>query len=242
MDKTFSYDMMNVYNAIRSPSTVHVKNARLTRYFRKYLLQKAISVFKWKLPENWDRDYFLYTLYGMGFISVFYYPRYGVICQNCSPGGYNLYYRPSYVIVTNPLIKETLTLDIDKDCVLLKLQPDYSSIMDIVSYYADQLALCAEAFGANMINIKENEKLNMLNHSCAHLLAHAVKHLYPNAKFWVGPVIEEGFYYDIDLGDEVIKEEDLEKIEKEMKKISKSDKLIKRIELSILFLYNKNVM
>ena len=83
-----------------------------------------------------------------------------------------------------------------------------------------------------MINIKENEKLNVLNHSCAHLLAHAVKHLYPEAKFWVGPVIEDGFYYDIDLGDNVIKEEDLEKIEKEMKKISKSNKLIKRLEIS----------
>ena len=83
-----------------------------------------------------------------------------------------------------------------------------------------------------MINIKENEKLNVLNHSCAHLLAHAVKHLYPNAMYWVGPVIENGFYYDIDLGDEVLSEEDLEKIEREMKKISKSDKLIKRIELS----------
>lgn len=83
-----------------------------------------------------------------------------------------------------------------------------------------------------MINIKESEKLNVLNHSCAHLLAHAVKHLYPHAMFWVGPVIEDGFYYDIDLGDDVIREEDLEKIEKEMKKISKSNKLIKRIELS----------
>ena len=83
-----------------------------------------------------------------------------------------------------------------------------------------------------MINIKENEKLNTLNHSCAHLLAHAVKHLYPNAKFWVGPVIDSGFYYDIDLGDDVIKEEDLPKIEKEMKKISKGDKYINRIELS----------
>ena len=83
-----------------------------------------------------------------------------------------------------------------------------------------------------MINFKENENLNKLNHSCAHLLAHAIKHLYPNAKFWVGPVVEEGFYYDIDLGDDVIKEEDLPKIEKEMKKISKDNKLIKRIELT----------
>ena len=83
-----------------------------------------------------------------------------------------------------------------------------------------------------MINIKDNEKLSVLNHSCAHLLAQAVKHLYPNAMFWVGPVIEEGFYYDIDLGDEVVKEEDLEKIEKEMKKISKDGKRIVRRELS----------
>ena len=83
-----------------------------------------------------------------------------------------------------------------------------------------------------MENIKENEKLNVLNHSCAHLLAHAIKHLYPNAKYWVGPVIETGFYYDIDLGDVTLTEEDLPKIEKEMKKISKSNKLIKRIEIS----------
>ena len=83
-----------------------------------------------------------------------------------------------------------------------------------------------------MINIKEDEKLNILNHSCAHLLAQAVKHLYPNAKFWVGPVITDGFYYDIDLGDDVIKEEDLPKIEKEMKKISKDGKRIVRHEIS----------
>ena len=83
-----------------------------------------------------------------------------------------------------------------------------------------------------MRNFKEEESLNTLNHSCAHLLAQAVKHLYPNAKFWVGPVVEEGFYYDIDLGDEVIKEEDLQKIEKEMKKCSKDNKRIVRKELS----------
>ncbi len=83
-----------------------------------------------------------------------------------------------------------------------------------------------------MINIKEDKELNVLNHSCAHLLAQAVKHLYPQAKFWVGPVIEDGFYYDIDLGDSVIKEEDLPLIEKEMKKLSKDGKKIIRNVLS----------
>lgn len=83
-----------------------------------------------------------------------------------------------------------------------------------------------------MINIKEDSELNIMNHSCAHLMAQAIKHLYPEAKFWVGPVIEDGFYYDVDLGDKVIKEEDLHLIEKEMKKISKDGKRIVRHEIS----------
>lgn len=83
-----------------------------------------------------------------------------------------------------------------------------------------------------MKNIKEDKELNILNHSCAHLLAHAVKRLYPDALFWVGPVIEEGFYYDIDLGDVVVNDDIIEAISKEMKKIVKENKLIKRLELS----------
>ena len=83
-----------------------------------------------------------------------------------------------------------------------------------------------------MINIKEDRNLSVLNHSCAHLMAQAVKHLYPNAKFWVGPVVEEGFYYDMDLGNTVLNEEDIDKISKEMKKIAKDGKKIIRHEIS----------
>ena len=83
-----------------------------------------------------------------------------------------------------------------------------------------------------MINFKEDKDLMPLNHSCAHVMAQAVKHLYPEAKFWVGPVVEEGFYYDIDLGEETISDDDLPKIEKEMKKICKDGKRIVRHEVS----------
>ena len=69
-----------------------------------------------------------------------------------------------------------------------------------------------------MVNFKEDEQLSTLNHSCAHLMAQAIKHLFPQAKFWVGPVVAEGFYYDVDLGDDVIRDEDITAIEKEMKK------------------------
>ena len=68
-----------------------------------------------------------------------------------------------------------------------------------------------------MVNFKEDEQLKTLNHSCAHVMAQAIKHLYPQAKFWVGPVVED-----------VIRDEDIEKITKEMKKVVKSGKKIIR--------------
>ena len=83
-----------------------------------------------------------------------------------------------------------------------------------------------------MVNFKEDERLSTLNHSCAHVMAQAVKHLYPHAKFWVGPVVKEGFYYDIDLGNDVVNDEVIAAIEKEMKKICKEGKKIYRREVS----------
>ena len=63
-------------------------------------------------------------------------------------------------------------------------------------------------------------------------MAQAIRHLYPEVKFWVGPAIEEGFYYDMDLGNNNITEDDFEKIEREMKKCSKDNKRIVRRELT----------
>ena len=83
-----------------------------------------------------------------------------------------------------------------------------------------------------MVNFQEDEQRKTLNQSFAHLMAQAIKHLYSQAQFWVGPVVAEGFYYDVDLGDDVIRDEDIPKIEKEMKKVAKSGKRIVRKEIS----------
>lgn len=157
-DSTFNfqipamYDTKNLFNSMVSPSTVHCRNTQLQRYFRRYLMQKAISVFKWKLPDTWDADYFLYTLYGYGYCAVINTEEFGVIPQWGALGGYNVFYRPTYVIITNPLIKEMKRPTIGVDCTIIKLQPDYGSITDLVNYYADMLALCSESIGINMIN------------------------------------------------------------------------------------------
>lgn len=147
-----TYDYINLYNQTFSPSTVHVKNTNLQRFFRRYLFQKAISVFKWKLPETWNRDYFLYVLYAWGFIGVVETDKFGVICQAAAPYGYDIYYQPTNLIITNPLLKGSLNPRIGKECTVFKLQPDWGSINDMVNYYADMLALCAETAGVNLLN------------------------------------------------------------------------------------------
>lgn len=147
-----TYNYINLYNQTFSPSTVHVKNTNLQRFFRRYLFQKAISVFKWELPETWNRDYFLYVLYAWGFIGVVETDKFGVICQAGAPYGYDIYYQPTNLIITNPLLKGSLNPRIGQECTVFKLQPDWGSINDLVNFYADMLALCAETAGVNLLN------------------------------------------------------------------------------------------
>lgn len=149
----WTYDYSNMVQSSVSPGTVHCKNAYLTQYFTKYLLQQAISVFEWTVPEHWEKNYFLYTLYTWGFVTVFKTDRFGVIPQGCSLRGYNVMYQPREVVIANPIIG-TKTATIGKNCTLIKLMPDYSGIMDIVSYYADILALISESMGMNLVNSK----------------------------------------------------------------------------------------
>lgn len=147
-----TYDYINVFNSSFSPSTIHVKNTALQCFFRRYLFQKAISVFKWKLPETWNRDYFLYVLYAWGFIGVVETDKFGVICQAGAPYGYDIYYQPTNLIITNPLLRGSLEPRIGVDCTVFKLQPDWGGITDLVNYYADMMALCAETAGVNLLN------------------------------------------------------------------------------------------
>ena len=79
----YSQSFISSVNGLVTPSMAHVQDSLLTAFFRKYLLQKAMSVFKWKLPETWSEDYFLYTLYGWGYLAVVNTNKFGVIPQQC---------------------------------------------------------------------------------------------------------------------------------------------------------------
>ena len=87
--------------------------------------------------------------------------------------------------------------------------------------------------GAFELITKESpEAFHILNHSAAHLMAEAISLLFKGAKFGVGPAIEDGFYYDVDLNGYVLKEEDLKKIESKMKELSKKNEYIIREDVS----------
>ena len=153
-DLPIYYNYINAANSQISPSTVHVKNSALAMYFRRYLLQRAMSVFKWDAPDSWNMDYFKYILYCWGYIAIINTNKFGVIPQQCSLGGYNVFYAPTYALISNPKLSGILQPQIDTQCAIIKLQPDYGGILDMVYYYADQLALYGEAAAMNVQNSK----------------------------------------------------------------------------------------
>lgn len=143
------YDYINQAVSRTSPSTYHTDDAT-TRFFARYLLQKAMSVFTWTLPEQWSKPYFLYTLYCWGYLAVVKTDKFGVIPQGCGIGGYDVFYQPAFATITNPLLKGNLRPRIGKECTLFRLQPDLGSIMDLVYFYADQMSVCATTAGLNV--------------------------------------------------------------------------------------------
>ena len=150
------YQYENVASSISQPSTVHIHNTSLQRFFARYLLQDAMSVFRWRFPKEWRnyKNYVKYALYCIGYLGVLETDKYGVIPQVCGLYGYDICFQPSHFIVSNAFLRETVYCRIDEEGVLLKLQPDYGSILDLVNFYADMMALTAESAGVNLINTR----------------------------------------------------------------------------------------
>ena len=148
------YDHQNAIISQTQPGTIHCHDNNLRLFFQRYLIQKALSVYKFTLPETWAENYFLYVLFCRGYIAIVNTDKFGVICQNCGLSGYNVFYQPTHALIANPLLRGNLRPQIDKECTLLRLQPDYGGIYDITSYYADLMACAAETLTVNLITSK----------------------------------------------------------------------------------------
>ena len=170
----YYYNYINAETSQLTPSTVHVKDSGLCRYFTKYLLQKAMSVFEWDLPETWNKDYFLYVLYCWGYVAVVNTDKFGVIPQGCGLKGYDVFYAPTHAVIANPLLSGILEPRIGTQCELLKLQPDFSGILDLVGHYAEQMALASQSVSVNLLN----SKLSYVFTAKTKALAESLKKMY----------------------------------------------------------------
>lgn len=170
----YYYNYINAETSQVTPSTVHVKDSGLCRYFTKYLLQKAMSVFEWDLPETWNKDYFLYVLYCWGYVAVVNTNKFGVIPQGCGLKGYDVFYAPTHAVIKNPLLSGILEPRIGAQCELLKLQPDFSGILDLVGHYAELMALASQSVSVNLFN----SKLSYVFTAKTKALAESLKKMY----------------------------------------------------------------
>ena len=148
----FYYDYINTVESSAQPANMHVLNTQVGRFYQRYLLKKALAVFKWSLPEWWDENYFLYVLYCRGYAAIFD-SQFGVIPQECGLQGYNVFYRPTDVIIANPLL-DIKRLKIGKEAVLMQLQPDYMGVLDLCGHYAEKMALASSAINQNLWHTK----------------------------------------------------------------------------------------
>lgn len=150
----YSFDFLNVLDSRTNPSAVKVENTATARFFRRYLLQKAMSVFKWELPKTWNRDYFLYTLYCAGCVAIVNTDKFGVIPQEGQPFGYTVFYQPRQVTIANPLLQGIKQPVIGEECTVFKMTNDWGGIMDLVQFYGDYMALIAQSAGVNIFNTR----------------------------------------------------------------------------------------
>lgn len=151
-----NYEQLNIVDGTRFPSTHYTKNTVAFNYWWRSLYERAISVFDFKMDIRPDAlDLLRWSIF-IGGVSVFFkHSVYGVINQPCTlGGGYNIFYRPTKAIVTNPAFTKSLELEIGRDCEVVYISPDYCGIASIIDFYAGQLAELSTAVNVAEINAK----------------------------------------------------------------------------------------
>ena len=161
MDVPILYRCQNVIESANVPPGVRTLDNATAGFYSRYLMKRAISAVKLDLPKDskgrdlWAKNYVQYTLFGRGYGAVVEVPRYGVIFQGGTFYGRNVYYQPTRFQTANPLfLPPPQGWIIGKNCALVKLQPDFAGIQDIVDTYAARLALAYEAWQMNNQNSK----------------------------------------------------------------------------------------
>lgn len=149
-----NYDQINAVAGHYSPALVKSYNNLQFNYWERALYQRIASVIKVEgLPEEWTgsrRDFFFYCLYRFGYVGVFKTAEFGLAFQPCTLSGYDFYYQPKKILVSNPMLSRQF--EIGQTCELLKLTPDFRGVFDIIVYFAEKLASLDGAISQSIIN------------------------------------------------------------------------------------------
>lgn len=151
----FEYTQINSLTATGpQPSVIHINNTALYHYFRRQYLLKALSVFRFNLPEWWNNTLFLYALFGAGYVAVINTDLYGIVPQPCTLYGQGVQYEPTRALIANPVLDREYDLIIGRQCAVVHMSPDYGGLMDTVNFYARETAAAIEALEINLLNSK----------------------------------------------------------------------------------------
>lgn len=166
-----NYDQINLNTGLHKPSSMHVRNTEIYEYWERTLFQRVLSCIDFSLPlEGNERFFTLWCLFQFGFIGVFENKKYGLLFQPGTLRGYNVYYQPTNLMVSNPSFDGSLDLTIHENAELLQITPDYIGVWDVIDYYASKLALMTESMDVNIINSKFSYILGAKNKAAAGLL------------------------------------------------------------------------
>ena len=152
-----NYEHINNINSLYIPSNIKYLNTQIFNFWERSLFQRAMSVIEINVPEEWDgnrKDFLYYCLFRWGSVAVFYLPELGLSFNPGTYSGYDFYYQPTNIIVTNPALEKSLNLKIGTDTEIIKLTPDYLGIWDIITYYAEKLSMLDSAINMGIMNSK----------------------------------------------------------------------------------------
>ena len=151
-----NYTDINVINGTYRPSVTKNYNNATFAFWQRAFFQRACSTLIIDLPKIWEkrRNLMYFCLFGRGFVGCGELPEIGKWFNPGTISGFDFYYEPTTFILANPYYKDSKELTIGKDCELIKLTPDYMGIWDVISYYAEKMALIDVAINSAIINTK----------------------------------------------------------------------------------------
>lgn len=148
-------DEMMFYESLLDNSGLSVTNTWIASFYRIYFYNKLLSIIQVDgLPDSIDERFFKNRILTKGYLGIFETEKYGVIASDVSLSDLDIYYNPTTMTAVNPKFVEIYKRKIDVDSALVKLSPNFETVLPIVYYYADLMAVAVQGIDSNVLNSK----------------------------------------------------------------------------------------